>query len=231
MNYPGLHEIDVREILRREFECKIVGTVGIGVERGTGKAYLKLYGAAVGEDGEPLPLPAPLVGTPCEGGGTYAPHHFAPRPRNTPPSDEELAAWAQQVFDRASAGIPLLASAVAVEYLHGVAHLLEATGHEDDYDAEEVIADHLRQLEYYLREMLDAKRPGTRSKWTAITLSRAVREALSEIDQPSRHTLAGVAAKLKRAHGDKAPKTAEALRKLMDRLGVDWKTLKAEADT
>src|SRR5437868_610559 len=95
MHYVGMRKIDVREVLRREFECKVLGIV-----------------------------------------------------------------------------------AIAVEYLEGVAHLLQATGHPDDWDQEEVIKDHLKQIEYYLRSLLEAPKRGKRSKWTGKELERAVRRAL-----------------------------------------------------
>lgn len=227
MRYAGMREIDVREILRREFECKVLGIVAIGVERETDKVYLKLYGAAVDEDGEPLPVPHPMSGTPCEGGSVSTPSLFTKSPFNPEPTDEQLAAWAQEVFDRASAGLPVLLAAIAIEYLHGVSHLLQATEHPDDWDAEEVIQNHLKQIEYYLRSLLEAKR-GKRSKWTGVELERAVRRAL--IPLPARERkLDKVAEKLREIYPDRAPVSGEALGALLKRFKLSWREIKTDS--
>jgi hypothetical protein len=222
-----MRKIDVREILRREFECKVLGTVAIGVERETDKVYLKLYGAAVDEDGEPLPVPPPMSGSPCEGGSDYTPGNFIKSPFRPEPTDEQLAAWAQQVFDRASAGLPVLLSAIAIEYLQGVAHLLQATGHFDDWDEEEVIQDHLKRIEYYLRSLLEAPKRGKRSKWTARELERAVRRAVLSLPVPERK-LDKVAEKLREIYPDRAPVSGEALGALLKRFKLSWRKIKTD---
>lgn len=228
MRYVGMRKIDVREILRREFECKVVGTVAIAIEKETGKVYLKLYGAAVDEDDEPLPVPAPLDGSPCEGGTDFTPAIFAKSPFRPEPTDEQLATWAQQVFDKASAGLPVLLAAVAIEYLEGVAHLLQATGHPDDWDEEEVIQDHLKQIEYYLRSLLEAPKRGKRSKWTSKELERTVRRALTKLPTRER-TLNNVAAKLREIEPKRAPVSGEALGVLLKRFKLSWRKIKTDS--
>jgi hypothetical protein len=228
MHYAGMRKIDVREVLRREFECKVLGIVAIGVEEETGKVYLKLYGAAVDEAGEPLPVPDPPGGSPCEGGSDFTPGNFIKHPFRPEPTDEQLAAWAQQVFDKASAGLPVLLAAVAIEYLEGVAHLLQATDHPDDWDEEEVIKDHLKQIEYYLRSLLEATKRGKRSRWTSKELERAVRRAL--IGLPTRERkLDKVAEKLREIYPDRAPVSGEALGVLLKRFKLSWRKMKTDS--
>ncbi len=223
-----MQKVDVREVLRREFECKVLGTVAIGVERGTGKVYLKLYGAAVGEDDEALPVPEVMSGTPCEGGSTYTPSNFIhTRPRKPEPTDEDLAAWAQQVFDRASSGLPVLLSSIVIGYLEGVAHLLEETGHPDDYAEEEVIQDQLTQIENYLRGLLESPKRGKRSKWTRFRIERAVQRALKNMKVKDR-TLDNVAAILRNKHPESAPVSGEALGALLKRFEISWRKIKTD---
>ena len=148
-------------------------------------------------------------------------------------SEEHIGEFVRAVRTRFEANGPLLISVQAALYLDGCVDLQEAglKKHWDNPDEEMLIGEHLRNTEYTLRLIYDVPRPGTRSKWTAITLSREVRAALAELRLSRLHTLESVAEVLKKKHPDKAPKSGEALRKLLARLKVDWRRLKAEADT
>ncbi len=222
--------VGVREILSRDFEFRVIGKIGIGVHEETSKVLLRMYAASVDENGNPLPLPPPLEGTPCAAGwsdyapfSSLSPDRFRAKRGKPAPTDEEIAAWAQQVFEQAHAGIPLLTTAVAIEYMDGVANLADRTGHPDDYDEEEVIAGVLRLVEYYLREMLGTRRRGSRSKWTKHDLAaelKAMRRLLPAED----HTFPKVAEAMKQRNPERAPPSGAALRALCDRHGlkVGW---------
>lgn len=71
---------------------------------------------------------------------------------------------------------------------------------------------------------------GQHSAWTTINLLFSVRRALDSLPK-ARRTLENVASKLKEYHPDIAPKNGEALRKLMERLEINWRDLKKEAKT
>ncbi len=150
-------------------------------------------------------------------------------------SEEQIAEFVRAVRARFEAFGPLLIAEQAALFLHGSVDLQDnetfPPAADDVVDAPMLINEHLRETEYIMRLIYNEPRPGTRSKWTAITISREVRSALVEI-RPSRlRTLENVAEKLKAKHPDKAPKSGEALRKLLTRLKVDWQKLKDEADS
>jgi hypothetical protein len=67
---------------------------------------------------------------------------------------------------------------------------------------------------------------GRYSQWTPTELTLAVRAALSSMSDHEKKDYENVAFRLQKSHSDKAPKTGEALRKLMSRLDVKWKDLK-----
>jgi hypothetical protein len=67
---------------------------------------------------------------------------------------------------------------------------------------------------------------GRHSQWTPSELTIAVRSALDSIPENEKKDYENVAFKLQKSHPDKAPKSGDALRKLMSRLDVNWKDLK-----
>lgn len=233
-NYLGRRRVDVRVISQHEFECSVLADVGIAVEEETGKIYGRLYGAAVDANGEPLPVPGPIEGTPCEGGGTSELTQFRETPFRPKPTDEELAAWAQDIFDRVSTGLPVLLSAVAIEYLFGIQYLTEASKdpnrhHEDDYNEEDAIKDVLAQVEYYLRQLLAAPKSKGRERrprglWTAPDLREAVTGILRTLPLEEK-TWARVAKVLKEREPNRAPANGEALRQLCRRHELKFRSL------
>jgi hypothetical protein len=206
----------------------VTADVEIAVTPEPSKVYLKLSGAARDAKGTPLPTPEEWDGTPCWGGATYTPSVFFEKPRKPKPTDEQLAAWTQKVFDRASVGLPVLLAAIAIEYLAGVAHLEEATGHPDDWNEDEVIENITKQLDHYLRRLLKVPQRGKRSRWTGAELERAVRQALTVVPV-SKRTLDGVAAILRERDPKRAPVSGEALGVLLTRLKLSWRKIKADS--
>jgi len=80
---------------------------------------------------------------------------------------------------------------------------------------------------------LESVRPplGRPTGWNKDNLTHAVRTALKALPSPKDRTLQKVAEKIKVTHDKKAPGTGDALRKLIDRIGLDWKSLKKESKT
>ncbi len=68
--------------------------------------------------------------------------------------------------------------------------------------------------------------PGQQSQWTAEKLARAVLDILSTIPEVENRTYSNVAAALKERFPDEAPESGSSLRKLVKRLGLNWKELK-----
>jgi hypothetical protein len=69
---------------------------------------------------------------------------------------------------------------------------------------------------------------GRPSGWNKENLANAIRAALTTLPRPKQRTLANVATILKDAYGKQAPESGESLRKMIERVGLDWKALKAE---
>ncbi len=68
--------------------------------------------------------------------------------------------------------------------------------------------------------------PGQQSQWTAEKLARAVLDILSTIPEVENRTYDNVAVVLKERFPDEAPESGSSLRKLVKRLGLNWKELK-----
>lgn len=223
-----------RNVVRREFSCKVVADVRIGVEQETGKVYGHLYGAALNANNEPIPVPSPMDGTPCEGGGTFEMADFV-RTLHRQPTEQDLAAWAEDIFAFVNDGLPVLLAAVAIEYPHCIRNLIEAKKDpnrwiEDDYDEEDVIKDMLAQVEYYLRALLAKpnnhkrqRRP--RGQWTTPELREAVNGILRTL-KPAQKTWARVAVMLKEKEPNRAPANGEALRQLCRRHELKFRSLR-----
>ena len=71
-------------------------------------------------------------------------------------------------------------------------------------------------------------KPGRPSIWNKKNLAEDIRAVLNTIPRKKDQTLARVAKELKVMNPKHAPESGESLRKLIDRLGLDWKALKAE---
>ncbi len=111
-----------------------------------------------------------------------------------------------------------------VIYFAGLAAGLESGG------KQEIISSHLRRtaerLTSWLREAPEKPRG---SPWTRAALVNAARLAvMSIVKRKGRVTLTAVADEIRSHHGDAAPASGEALRKLLDRFEVDWRALKAD---
>ena len=76
------------------------------------------------------------------------------------------------------------------------------------------------------KERLGFKQRGQKSKWDKNELARAVIEALGTLPS-EKQTYEHVCSVLKERHPDKAPKSGDALRKLIQRHGLVWEVLKA----
>ncbi len=209
------------------YMCKVVAHVWATIDRDTNHVFIWTRLNISTPDNKPIFSPS--------GHRADRLANYQPIPLKRFKSEEHIAEFVRAVRTRFEAYGPLLMAAQAAMYLDGCVDLQDNETFprhpEDVVDAPMLITEQLRETDYILRLIYDEPRPGTRSKWTAITLSRAVRTALAET-RPSRlRTLESVAEVLKKKHPDKAPKSGEALRKLLARLKVDWRKLKDEADT
>lgn len=111
-----------------------------------------------------------------------------------------------------------------VIYFAGLAAGLESGG------KQEIISSHLRRtaerLTSWLREAPEKPRG---SPWTRPALENAARLALLSLaGRREKITLDATVAEMRKLHGRDTPASGEALRKLLDRFKVDWKTLKAD---
>lgn len=93
-------------------------------------------------------------------------------------------------------------------------------------DMQHTIQSHVRRTAERLHQQFNIKRTGPALQWGASELAFAVAQALKTLPK-SQRTYSGVVEVLKETHGDKAPKTAEALRKMLGRFGWDWKEIKS----
>ena len=92
-------------------------------------------------------------------------------------------------------------------------------------DMQDTIQSHVRNTAGRLHQQFNVKRTGPALQWGGSELSFAVSKALKALPK-SQQTYAGVVEMLKKSHDDKAPKTPEALRKMLGRFGLNWKEIK-----
>ncbi len=97
----------------------------------------------------------------------------------------------------------------------------------EQMDAQEVVQNHLRGTTKRLQERLNIQRPGRQSQWERLELMQAMKAALTSLPEQER-TIANAVERLKETHPEKAPDTANALRKILKRQGIAWKDLKKE---
>lgn len=91
----------------------------------------------------------------------------------------------------------------------------------------ELVEMHINETRKRVSAYLNAR--GNRSKWTRRELERAIRGALAALPK-QRRTQAEVVKKLKDTHARKAPPSVPALKQLVARHSLDWRTLKRDAN-
>ncbi len=144
-------------------------------------------------------------------------------------SDEHLIEWAAEV---ALTFQTFAASALAHETLEHLSDVVYYISFQMGITSEkysEIIKARLEEKERFLKHRFDMSGigQGKRSEWTELTLSIALRRAIASLTPNEPKTLDKVANKLKKLYPMEAPKNGESLRKLIDRLGVDWKSIKS----
>jgi hypothetical protein len=97
----------------------------------------------------------------------------------------------------------------------------------EQMDAPGVVQSHVRSTTKRLQERFNIQRPGRQSQWERLELMQAMKAALISLPKQER-TIANAVSRLKETQPEKAPDTAEALRKIMKRQGIAWKDLKKE---
>ena len=95
----------------------------------------------------------------------------------------------------------------------------------DSIDMREQVKAHTRETTARVKRQLGVQATGPQAQWSNRALSRAVAQALRTL-RKNEQTYANVTRILKEKYPDKAPETPEALRKMLDRLGINWKSLK-----
>jgi hypothetical protein len=93
-------------------------------------------------------------------------------------------------------------------------------------EKQEIIASHLSKTAERIKKTLGIPTRGRRSKWSAVDLSLAIKGVI-QTNKDRRWSYELVARHLKTTYGAKAPKTGEALRKLVEDFGLNWMTLKS----
>jgi len=89
----------------------------------------------------------------------------------------------------------------------------------------QIIEAHVERTAERLKRAFQITTKGKPSEWTPLELTRAIRGIMRGLPK-SRRTYDTVAKKMQTVYGDKAPASGEALRKLVDRLELDWRSLK-----
>ena len=84
---------------------------------------------------------------------------------------------------------------------------------------------HGQQTQKAVLRRFGIQRAGRAPQWQKSELSRAVLAALRTLPKRE-HTYRGVAARLKSQYGEKAPKSGDSLRKMVEGFGLDWQALK-----
>ncbi len=123
----------------------------------------------------------------------------------------------------------LLWEALSLEtalHFNDAAHFALADGNLLPDERQQVIAQHTSKTAERLKRSLGIPKKGQASKWSGVELSLAIKGVIQEHPKLPR-TYAAIAKRLNVNYGDKAPATGEALRKLIQRYGLNWKTLKS----
>ncbi len=89
----------------------------------------------------------------------------------------------------------------------------------------QIIEAHVARTTKRLKKIFEITMKGKPSEWTALKLKWAIKGIMKDLSN-SRRTYKVVAEKMQIIYGDKAPASGEALRKLVERLELDWRSLK-----
>lgn len=100
----------------------------------------------------------------------------------------------------------------------------------EDVDPKDLVSLHLKGTAERTRLLLEAPELGRYSQWDRLSLERAIRGVLRRLPR-ARWTIKNVAGEIQRVYGERAPASAEGLRKLINRIGLDWKELKRTTKT
>jgi hypothetical protein len=123
--------------------------------------------------------------------------------------------------------IPIIVDEMRLHFSDVANYHLDRQGIEK-VSKKEIVESHLTAASKRVRAVVGAQGRGRRSQWTKLELSRASAAALASLPQ-QRKTLAGIAARLKEKHPDKAPANGEALRKLLDRFEISLESLQPDS--
>ena len=85
----------------------------------------------------------------------------------------------------------------------------------------QVIARHLKSTTARFRETFGIKSRGKFSPWAPTTLTRAIVGVVQQYPRED-HSYANVVKRLQQQYPDKAPPSADALKKLVKRMGLNW---------
>ncbi len=221
------HELvnNVEPVAIESFECKVTANVWATIDREANQLNLWLDLRVRTPDGNPIEAPS---------------GHLAEDPANHTSvslklldSEEKIRVFVRGVRDRFAAYGPLLLAMGGAEYLNAVAELQSnglAPNHWDNVDEKTLIAEHLSQTEHILRLVYgvqDEVKSTRLSRMNKRELEIMIRNALAVIPKPAR-SRRKVFEVLKTAHGENAPETEDAFRKMLERKGIDWKTLKVD---
>ncbi len=116
----------------------------------------------------------------------------------------------------------------ATLYLNDVIHFVLSDMALDEVDLNAQARIHAKQTATLVRQRLGLRKNGQRSLWSRFELARAVFDAMGAIPNHPDRTYEGVVEELKKRHPDKAPESADALRKMLKRMGLSWKRIKAD---
>jgi hypothetical protein len=146
------------------------------------------------------------------------------------PSPELLAEFARDTKTVFTERLRDVLTSEAQLHMQDVAGYIIADMGIEPLNKNEIIAAHITETTDRLKKTL-ADIPDTprRSAWTTLTLERVARGATLEVIQKGKKvTLENVADAIRRYYPATAPVSGEALRKMLDRFGVDWRMLKAD---
>jgi hypothetical protein len=125
--------------------------------------------------------------------------------------------------------VKLLGAVFTHEALFHFGDVVSATLFEHDPtlgSKRQIIDDHIERTTERLKRIFQITTKGKPSGWTALELTRAI-TGIGRTMPNSQRTYNAIAKRMRIIYGEKAPASGEALRKLAERLGLDWKTLKS----
>ncbi len=147
-------------------------------------------------------------------------------PANLFANEEEVEKFALNVHRTFVASVLDAMLHEAELQLNDIVHFILSHMGLDSIDMREQVKRHARGTADRVKRQLEVQVAGPQAQWSNRALWRAVAQALKTL-QKNEQTYANVTRILKEKYPDKAPETPEALRKMLDRLGIDWKSLKS----